>query len=166
MGSRGTPVKRIRSRTGGLHREENGHAGGGGDEEQTTASTINHEGGEHGPGEVPDGEDALNEELDSPAGDADCVENLGKVVRDETIARPLREEGQGDNDPHTLTIARSREERLVADIGGDGAVELDGGLDFLELVLDERVLLVTIGVIVGERLESLGITTLAHEPTG
>jgi hypothetical protein len=56
-------------------------------------------------------------------------------------------------------------EKAYADVGSDGAVKLDLRLDFLVLVLHEGVVLVTVGVVVREGLERLGLTTLGHEPT-
>jgi hypothetical protein len=44
-------------------------------------------------------------------------------------------------------------------------VEIDGGLDFFVLVLNERILFITIGVIVSQDMESLGIPALANQPT-
>ena len=45
-------------------------------------------------------------------------------------------------------------------------VHRDGGLDLLVLVEHERVGLVAVGVVVGERVERLGVLALADEPTG
>lgn len=77
--------------------------------------------------------------LDGGVYDADGSEDLIEVVRDQSVRRPLREEGDGDDDADTLAVAGGGEEGLPADVGGNGAVKLEGGLDLLELVLDERV---------------------------
>jgi hypothetical protein len=50
-------------RARGLQGEEDEHAGGGGDEQETTASTVDHERGKDSPAQVPDGENAVDEEL-------------------------------------------------------------------------------------------------------
>ena len=46
------------------------------------------------------------------------------------------------------------------------AVELDTGLDFVELEEDERVGLITVSVVVSEGLQSLSLLALGHEPSG
>lgn len=46
------------------------------------------------------------------------------------------------------------------------AVEVDRSLDFLKLVLDERILLVAVCVVVGERVQRLAVLALADEVTG
>jgi hypothetical protein len=56
-------------------------------------------------------------------------------------------------------------ENAYADVGSDGAVEIDLRLDLLVLILHERVVLVAVGVVVREGLERLGLATLGHEPT-
>jgi hypothetical protein len=148
-----------------LQREEDDHADGRRDEQEATASTLDHEGSADGECQVPDLQNAVDEELNGRVGDADGVENLVEVVRHETVAGPLREEREGDDDAHALEVTRRSEQRLVANVGGDGAVEVDLSLDLLELVAHERVLLVAVGVVVCKGLERLCVTALGHEPT-
>ena len=45
------------------------------------------------------------------------------------------------------------------------AVKVDGSLDLLELVLNKWVRVVAVGVVVRERLESIGFASLSDEPT-
>jgi hypothetical protein len=150
----------------GLHGEEDEHANAGRDEEEATARAVDHERGTDSPEQVPNLKNTVDEELDRRVGDANRVEDLVEVVGDETVAGPLGEESERDDDAHTLAVAGGHDERLVADVGGDGAIELDGSLNFLVLVLHERVLVVAVSVVVRERLERLRIATLGHEPTG
>jgi len=110
-------------------------------------------------------EDTVDQKLDGGVGDTNTIEHLVEVVRDETVTRPLGEEGEGNDDPHALPVSGVLVEGLPADVGGNGAVEFDGGLDFVELVADERILVVAIGVVVGQGLEGLCLTTLGDEPT-
>ena len=107
-----------------------------------------------------------DEQLDSGVGDTDGLEDIIEVVRDKTVSRPLREEGDGDDNPHTLPVSRSRDKSLPADGLLNFTVELNGSPNFLVLVLDQGIFGVTIGVIVGEGLQSLLMATLADEPTG
>ena len=78
----------------------------------------------------------------------------------------MREEGDGDDDGHTLPVTRSGPESRPANVGRDGAVELDASLDLVELVKDETVSLVTVGMVVCEGAERLGLLALTDEPTG
>ena len=101
-----------------LHGEEDRHADTRHQEEEATADALDLERGEHGPAQVPDGEDTGDEELDGRARDADRVEHLAEVVRDETVPGPLREPGEGDDDTHTLAVAGRLDECEPADVLG------------------------------------------------
>lgn len=107
----------------------------------------------------------VDTELSGGVGDTDGVEDLGEVVGDETVTGPLREEGNGDDDPHAASVTGGGEQAAVTDVSGNGAIELDGGLDLLVLVKDERVLVVAVRVVVTEDVESLLLTTLGDQPT-
>ena len=93
----------------GLQRKEHCHTRSGRDEQQTTTQTLDHERCKTRPEEVPDLEDTVDEELSGRVCDANAIEHLVEVVRHKTIARPLREEGDGNNDPETLKVASLRE---------------------------------------------------------
>lgn len=169
-------------RADGLEDKENKHAAEGGQEENTTANLVNQEGCSKGPTQVPDLENTVDEELDGGIGDTNGIKDTIEIVRYKAISGPLREEGEGDNDPQTLQVASLGNERLPANVGSDGAIKFNGRLDFLKLVLDERILAriyiishisdpqrcnsrVAVSVVVGENLESFGIPALADQPT-
>jgi len=165
MGSRLASSVGVHSRADGLHDEEHEHTSGGGEEEDTTTDLVDESGRTESPSQVPDLEDTVDEELDGLVEDTDGLEDTTEVVRHETVTGPLREEGEGDDDAHTLAVSNSGEESGPADLLSDSAVELDGSLDFIVLVLDEWILLVTITVVVCEGLQSLSIATLVDQPT-
>jgi hypothetical protein len=96
-----------------MRREEGDHADRRDDEQEPAAGTVNDERGGDGPGQVPDLEDTVDEQLGGRVRDADGVEDLVEVVRDETVAGPLREEGDGDDEAHALEVTGCGEERLV-----------------------------------------------------
>lgn len=165
-----------------LCRVEQGHQTSRKQEEEAATQTVDHQRREHGPAQVPDLQDTVDEELSACTGDTDLVEDLGQVVRDETITRPLREEGHGDDDAHALAVSGGGNERLPADILSDRTFELEGGFDFLEFILYERVrsggelisenrdcfgvrLHVAISVIIGKNVQRLFITSLFQQPT-
>ena len=109
-------VEGVLRRADGLHGEEDRHADTRDQEEEATADALDLERGEHGPAQVPDGEDTSDEQLDVRVGDADRVEDLVQVVRDETVPGPLREPGNGDDDAHPLAVALGRDEGLPANV--------------------------------------------------
>ncbi len=140
MSSVGISMLSEQGRADGLKSEENKHASRRGQEEEAATESVNQEGGAESPGQIPDLKDTVDEQLDGGVGDADGVEDTVKVVRHETISGPLGEESKSNDDPKTPQVARLGEEGFPPNVGGDGAVELDSSLDFLELVLDEGIL--------------------------
>lgn len=99
-----------------LQREEQEHARGGGEEQEATTPAVDLEGREHGPEQIPDGENTGDEQLDGGVGDADGVEHLVEVVRDKAVSGPLREPGDGNDDDHALAVALGGYESFPADI--------------------------------------------------
>ena len=79
-----------------------------------------------------------DEQLDGRVGDSDGLEHCVEVVRDETVAGPLREERDGDHDPQTSPVPWRLEQGQPANVGGL-AIEGKRGPNLLKLVLDERV---------------------------
>ena len=66
---------------------------------------------DNGSGVVVNLENTVDKQLLSLASDSDTVEDLGKVVGDETVTGPLGEKGEGDDNPHSLEIALGLEQR-------------------------------------------------------
>lgn len=165
ISSRVILVLGVDSTAHGLHDEEEEHANGGGDEEKTTTDLVNKGGGDESPSQVPDLKDTVDEELVSAVGNTDSFQNCVEVVRDETIAGPLGEESDGNDDAHTLAVSGGGKQGLPANLLGHRLVEVDGVLDLFIFVLDQRILVVSVGVIVGEGLQGLLVATLADEPT-
>lgn len=95
-------------RADSLESEEDKHADTGCDEEETAAKTINKERGAKCNTQIPNLKDTVDEELGSRVGDANSVEDLVEVVRDQTVTRPLREEGNSNDNPHALAVTRAR----------------------------------------------------------
>ena len=110
------PMQRKLRRTHRLHREEDRHARRGRQEQEPAPPAVDLEARKHRPAQVPDREDAGDEQLDLCVRDADRVEDLGEVVRDEAVAGPLGEPGDRDDDAHPLAVAGGRDERFPADV--------------------------------------------------
>ena len=73
--------------------------------------------------------------------------------------------GEGNDDPHALAVSGSSEQSAPSDGLSSSAVKSDGLLDFVVLELDEGVLVIAAGVVVGEGAEGIGITALADKPS-
>jgi len=157
---------RVNGGASSLETEHDDHTGARGQEQDTTTDPVNHKRGEESPEQVPDLKDTVDEELDGGINDADGYEDLVEVVGDETVTRPLGEESKGDDDPHASPVSRGGEEGLPADGRCDLAIELDGGLDFLEFIPDKGIFPVTVGVVVRQDVQSLIVASLANQPTG
>lgn len=131
-------VESILSRADSLQCEEQKHSPTRGEEKETTTETVHEEGGENSPEQIPDGEDSgdtintyrtrgsdkrvnlpVNEKLNSGVRDTDTVKHVLKVVRNETVTRPLREECNSDNDDHSSSVAGCGNESFPSDIGSD-----------------------------------------------
>ena len=143
---RDRPMLRILCKTDRLRHVAQHHQTGRGEDEDSTPETVHGVRGVQSREETPDLDGAVDDELSARIGDADLVQDFGEVVREETVAGPLGEEGHGDDDAHTFAVSRGRDERFPADVGRDGAVELEGGLDFLEFKLHDGVLSTWISV--------------------
>lgn len=105
MSSRSGLMLSILGEANRLCRVEQGHQSGRKKEEEATTETVDHESREHGPAQVPDLQNTVDEELSACTGNTNLVEDLGQVVRDETVAGPLREKGNGDDDAYALAVS-------------------------------------------------------------
>lgn len=154
--------------TGGadsLEGEEEQHPSARTEEEDPSSDAFDERGGGDSPCQVPNLEDAVDEELGSRTGNTDGFEHFVEVVGDEAVSGPLREPSESDDDRQTLTVTGGLDQGHPTNGSSDSLIEIDGGLDFFELVLDERILFITVGMIVSQDVESLGIPPLANEPT-
>jgi hypothetical protein len=88
---------------------------------------------------------------------------LVEVLRHQAVAGPLREEGEDYDGPCSAPVSGGKNQGAVAEIQGNRSVVLERGLDFLVLVLHNRILFVAVGVVVRKRLESLSVAALGHE---
>ena len=110
-------------------------------------------------------EDAVDKELNRRIGDANGVEYFGEVVGDEAISGPLGEPSESEDNRQTLTVTRGLNQGRPTNGSSNGPVEIDGGLDFFVFELNETILFVSIGVVVGQDLKSFIIPALANIPT-
>jgi hypothetical protein len=102
--------------------------------------------------EVPAGQAEVDLVLRPLVRDVDCRQDLREVIRHEPVARPLREEADAGGDERALPVTRRLEELdplalRVLDLVAHLRLDLD------ELRVDERVLVVALGVVLDEDLE-------------
>jgi hypothetical protein len=116
-------------------------------------------------GVVIDLQDTVDEKLLSLALDSDTVQNLGEVVRDKTVTGPLREEGDGNNDPHSLKVTPGLEQREVGRSSLGLLFESQSFLDFLVLEFDEGIVRVASTVVLSDNVNSFLISTVVDEPS-
>lgn len=131
---------RREPKANGLGGPENDHADSAGQEQRTTTNALDEETSCNCDRKIPDLQNTVNEELSRRVRDANRVEDLVKVVGNKTVARPLREESNGNNDSDTPAVTWSREERLPANVSSDSAIEVKSCLNLLKFVLHKGVL--------------------------
>ena len=146
--------------------ESDSHSCDGSQEKSTATDSVDEGSGEESPCQVPDLKDTVDEELDSGVQDTDSLEDLGEVVRDETISGPLREKGKSDDNSHASPVSWGGEKGLPADLRFDFTIELDGSLDFVEFISNKTVIFVAVSMVVCECFQSLCIASLLDQPTG
>lgn len=93
------------------------------------------------------------------------IQRAGEVGND-GVSRPLREETEGQEDSQPVPVSLRLEEVDVAAVSLGFHLEPDGLLDLAVLELDGRVLVVAVGVVLGEHLERLVVLVLGHEESG
>ena len=96
----------------------------------------------------------VDEELDRGVGNTNAVEDILEVVRNETVTRPLREEGNSDNDAHTPAVAGCFDKLeppspLLDLLFGDGSADL------VEFESDKRIFGVAVSVVVSQSFQCL-----------
>jgi hypothetical protein len=151
----------------GTYAEE--HASVGGQEEGTTSNTFDQEGSRDGDDKIVDSH-AQVEVLDLSLvvdTDSNLLKDDVEVVGGNTVAGPLREESDGDNNPEAATVTGCPQEREVRDGVSDLTLETESLLDFLSLEQDEGVPGVAAlkSVVLGEHMDGLVLLALGDEPT-
>jgi len=114
---------------------------------------------------VVDLKDTVDKELFTLTGDSDTIEDLGEVVRDETVTGPLREEGDSDNNPHSLEITLSLEKRDVGRCSLGLLFKPQSFLDFLILEFDQWVVRVASAVMLSDDMDSVFVSAVINKPS-
>lgn len=141
------------------------HANSRDEQNRATSETINVEGDEevdeqrHGLGT------AVDAQLVHGGSDADTVKNELEVVGDNTVAGPLTEDSEGNNEHETTAVTASSEEVHPLGVGVGLLVHGHGSANLVVLNLDDLVIDITLGVVLGEHVESILVAVLGNHET-
>lgn len=156
----------VESRSESPEDEGAEHAGGGSQEHGAAADLVDKHGHCDGNDEGEAGLAGRETELGGGLGDTGRVVKLARVVGDDGVTRPLREDTERDEDGEAVTVALGLEEVEVAAVDLGLHLEADGLLDLAELELNRGVVLVAVGVVRGQHGEGLVVPVLGDEVTG
>ncbi|KAI6754760.1 hypothetical protein HG530_012512 [Fusarium avenaceum] len=90
---------------------------------------------------------------------------LMRVVADKTVATPLTEETDGQDDEETVAVALGLEEREIARGIHCLILQANSSSDLLHLHCDRRVVPVTVGVVLDKQILSFSLTLLGDQPS-
>lgn len=155
----------VRGRADGPTDEAEQHAQRGGQEERAPAYAVAQQRAAHRHDQRPDHLPAVEAQLRVGVGDANRLVDVGRVVRHQAVAGPLREQAQ-----------RRHQEEAVSVAPGFGEVEVAGGLLREELEaqglanlgvfkLHRRVRAVAVGVVLGQDSERFVRAILGDQPS-
>lgn len=99
-------------------------------------------------------------------GDPNRRKDLRQIIGDDTVADPLRIETEADQDVQSLSVALGSEETHIRDSSCGGGLGLNGSLHLVELVYDQFVALVTVGMVFGQDINSFVVFPFRHKPSG
>lgn len=143
--------------------ERNKHTTSGSKEKRTTTKLVYSKGHTERNEPVVDRQTTVDLELSILAGDTDGVEDNSEVVRNQSVTGPLREQTSSHQQEKTMPVTLGGN-KLTPSAGCDGLFEGNSLSDLGVLELNERILFVTIGVVLGENLEGGLWLVLGHEP--
>ncbi len=136
-----------------------------GKEEWASANAINQESTADGDDKGEDLVASVQAELLGLTSDGSAVVDDAGVVADQRVSRPLGDETKGDDDGKTVSVALCLDE---VEVGGALLVqelEADGLLDFGVFELNGGIVLVAVGVELGQHSKGLRSTVLGDQPS-
>lgn len=115
------------------------HTTSGDEEERSAAEFVDHETHPESHSEVHNLENAVDLKLFLGFGNSNSFQDIANVVRDKTIARPLREEAEGDEDDESMAIALGLE-KLKPSVAFKFFLESDSLADLVVFDLDQFIM--------------------------
>ena len=149
----------------GRGHEAQEHTSGGGEEERAATDAVTQHGARNGDDQGEDLVATVKTETSLGASDTGCLVDLVGVVGEESVAGPLREETERDDEHESVPVALGLEEVEVGGTLLGIELEADGLLDLLVLELHQRVVDVAVGVVLSENLQGLLGPLLGEQPT-
>lgn len=166
--------------------ERAAHSARGDQEERATATTVDHASPEPSLKHIDHQDESVEHILVIGAVDSECLQDIVQVVRRQAGAGELREDAASETDKYTVAVTSwSKAKRsgkfalkaLFADEGCEltsldqiGPTSLlftldDRSLHFGIFETNQRVVPVTVGMVLGEELEGFFVLASRHEPT-
>jgi hypothetical protein len=146
--------------------EGNNHANDSGQEEWATSNFVDEErsgnGHDQAEGSVAEGETKL---LSLGCDSAGLVDQVG-VVGNDGVTRILRDDTNGDDNSKPPAVTPGSEEIHVAAVVTSLLLEAKGFADLAEFELYRKVLVVAIGVPLGQGLECFLVAVFGDQPSG
>lgn len=143
--------------------ESKEHAPSGEEEGETTVETFDKQSATNGDNHIENGLSGGDDQALVLTRQASVDVETGRVVRDDTITRPLREEAEGEENNKAISVTLGLEE-----VGVFGAVVgkllgLDSVTDLTVLKLDSGMVDIAVGVVLGKNVKSLILTVLSDK---
>lgn len=149
----------------GSGHEAEKHTSGGCKEERATTDAVTQQGTGDGDDQGEDLVATIETETSLGSSNTSCLIDLIGVVGEKSVARPLGEETERDEEHEPVPVALGLEEVEVGRALFGGELEADGLLDLLELELHKRVVNVAVGVVLSEHGQGLLGPLLGKQPT-
>lgn len=155
----------VDSTSDGPESERGDHTAGGGQEERTATELVDAKSGSDRDGKIEDGLSGRQGELLVLLGDTGTLVDDVHVVGEESVTGVLRDDTERNDDGQTPEVTLGLDEIDVRGRAVVVAVGLDSLLDLAVLELNERVVLVTATVVLGENSKGLLRLVLVDKET-
>jgi hypothetical protein len=143
---------------------DNEHAKRRNKEHSATAKPIDDKGRRDGDDPTPNSETAIDDQLFLLRRNSDLVEDLEEIIRDDSVARPLGEEAETDEDQETMSVTLGLEE-FKDGVTSVFLFEGKGGFDFFKDELDGNIVDIIESVVMRHDLEGAVGSILLDIPT-
>lgn len=143
--------------------ESKEHASSSEEEGETTVETFDEQSATNGDNHIENGLTGGDDQALVLTLQTSVDVETGRVVRDDTIARPLREETEREENNKAISVTLGLEEVGVLRAVVGKLLGLNGVTDLTVLELDSRMVDIAVGVVLGENVKSLILTVLGDE---
>ncbi|KAG7876636.1 hypothetical protein KL938_004248 [Ogataea parapolymorpha] len=142
----------------------NQHANAREQKQRSAAESVHHKGACHRSHEIENLEQAVDQRLHIGGGDADGVENERKVVGNNGDSIPLRTDTDTERDVRSFSVS-GRPDKVQPPRLGGLFLQVERLDDLCHFDVDQRQLVVTVGVVLDEDAASLRNSSLGDQPS-